>query len=62
MNRKKGIGAVKSFYYQTKFDYWSYKIAKADTSIAIKNQTYYFFNEMINFKVFDSLKMDKWTH
>ena len=62
MNRNEGIGAEKGFYYQTKLDYWSCKIVKADKSKDIKNQTFYFFNEMINFQVFDSLKIDKWTH
>ena len=44
-----------------RFDYWSYKMAADIKSIDIKICTYYFFNDMINLKNFDSnlLKIDK---
>ena len=61
LNCIKEIRTEKSFNYQTIFDYSSDKIVTDDKSIDIKNQTYYFFNEVINFEVFDSnpLKIDK---
>ena len=61
MNRTKETRAKESFNYQTKFDYWSYKMTADVKSIDIKNRTYYFFNDMINLNDSDSglLKIDK---
>ena len=53
MNHNKEIGAEKGFNYQKTFHYRSYKMATDVKSIDIKNRTYYFFNDMVNIKVFD---------
>ena len=54
MNRDKKTGAKESFNYQTTLPYQTYKMAADTKSINIKNQTYYFFDDMINLNNFDS--------
>ena len=57
----KKAAAKESDNYQTTLPYQTYKMTANVKSIVIKNRTYYFFNDRINIKNFDSnlLKIDK---
>ena len=57
----KKTNAKESFNYQTILDYWSYEMAANVKNISIKNHSYYFFNDIINFEDFNSnlLKIEK---
>ena len=60
MNRNKENVSAYDYVYHAKIINNSYKMGVVK-QIVIKNWTYYFYNDMINFKKFDSnlLKMDK---
>ena len=57
----KKTNAKESFNYQTILDYRSYEMAANVKNISIKNHSYYFFNDIINFEDFNSnlLKIEK---
>ena len=61
MNHAKTTDAKKSFIKVLTLYYWTYKVTANTESIDIKNQTYYFFNDMMDLNDFDSslLKIDK---